>query len=114
MTRIWITAAVVLLTSEAQAGFMDGYRLYELCTSQDNRDQDLCLGYVQGAVDYLEWVRREQNRPACIPLGTPAKRVENVVVSFFRDSPPARSYEAVTQVILAVSHAWNCRIPQKP
>jgi hypothetical protein len=30
-------------------------------------EQDVCLGYIEGAADYLEWMRSDRNEKQCVP-----------------------------------------------
>ena len=52
-----VVMALTVLTGEARASFMDGNGLYKACTSNSYSEQDICLGYIEGATDYLEWMR---------------------------------------------------------
>jgi hypothetical protein len=106
-----VVIALTVLTGEGRAGvsFRDGNKLYAACTTTSDYEQGLCLGYVEGAVDYFEGLRSYSHEPQCVPDGTVPQQVQDVVVNYLRDHPENRSSKASEMVVLAVSQAWNCR-----
>ena len=101
--------ALTVLTVEARADFQDGNQLYAHCTSNAGYDQGVCQGYVEGVVDHMGWVRLALHKPQCVPDGTKASQIRDVVKNYIRDQPQDRSYEASSLVIFAVTKAWNCK-----
>jgi Rap1a immunity proteins len=106
-----VAMALTVLTGEARAdggrGFYDGNKLYEICISTNVYDEGVCLGYVEGVVDHMDWMRL--TGPQCIPAGTEARQVRDVVINYLRDHPEDRSYTANAMVRFAVYQAWNCK-----
>jgi hypothetical protein len=101
-----VVMALLTLTGEARAAFMDGNALYADCTSNNYVERGKCLGYVEGVVDNLEEIRSARNVPVCVPNGTVGHQVVDVVVNYLRDHPEGRSYAASSLVVFAVLKAW--------
>jgi hypothetical protein len=110
MTKLALGAmALLTLTAEARAAFMDGNALHADCTSNNYVERGTCLGYVEGVVDNLDEIRSAQNVRRCIPDGTVGHQVVDVVVNYLREHPEGKSYAASSLVIFAVLQAWNCK-----
>jgi hypothetical protein len=111
-TGLALGTAVALLTLAGEAwaagDFFDGNQLYAYCTSSVDYERGLCLGYVEGVVEYMEAVRVNNNRPRCVPPGTDAKQVQDAVVNYLRDQPQDRFKAPIWSVSLAVLTAWKC------
>jgi hypothetical protein len=105
-----MVVALPVLAVEARAAgdFFDGNQLYAYCTSSVDYERGLCLGYVEGVVEYMEEVRVSNNKPHCVPSGTGAKQVLEVVVNYLRNQPQDRSKAPIWSVGLAVMTAWKC------
>ena len=92
------------MKSWAAWGYLSGNALYAICTSSALADQRECLGYVEGVMDV-----GVHYGPQCLPDGTVAQQVMDVVKNYMRDQPQDRSDEASSLVVLAVTKAWNCK-----
>jgi Rap1a immunity proteins len=105
-----MVVALLTLAGEARAArdFFDGNQLYAYCTSSVDHERGLCLGYVEGVVEYMEAVRVNNDNPRCVPPGTEAKQVQDAVVNYLRDQPQDRSKAPIWSVSLAVLTAWKC------
>ena len=87
-----VAMALTVLTGEAQAMFMDGNKLYAICTSSGaDYDRGACEGYVVAASDYHEWVRADEHKPRCVPVGTLSQQVMDVVANYLRAHPTVRT-----------------------
>src|SRR5258708_23659171 len=71
----------------AAGDFFEGKQLYAYCTSSFDYERGLCLGYVEGIVEYMEAVRVNNDKPRCVPSGTDPKQVLDAVVNYLRDQP---------------------------
>jgi hypothetical protein len=112
LSKVALGAVTLLaLVGKAEAGgFYDGNKLYAICTSDDYYDKVHCLGYIEGAADYLDFARVIfQRKPDCIPVGTVPGQIEDAVVNYLRDHPADRTDEASHLVFFAVTQAWNCQ-----
>jgi hypothetical protein len=105
-----VVTALLTLAGEARAAadFFDGNQLYAYCTSSVDYERGLCLGYIEGVVEYMEKVRVNNDKPPCVPAGTEAKQVLDAVVNYLRDQPQDRSKAPIWSVSLAVITAWKC------
>ena len=111
MTKIALgMLAAVGLAGEARAAgeFFEGNQLYAYCTSSFDYERGLCLGYVEGIVEYMEAVRANNDKPRCVPSGTDPKQVVDAVVNYLRDQPQDRSKAPIWSVSLAVLTEWKC------
>ena len=110
MTKIALGMLAVGLAGQARAAgdFFDGNQLYAYCTSSVDYERGLCLGYVEGVVEYMEAVRVNNDKPPCVPTGTDPKEVLDAVVNYLRDQPQDRSKAPIWSVGLAVMTAWKC------
>jgi hypothetical protein len=102
--------AAVGLAGQARAAgeFFDGNQLDAYCTSSVDYERGLCLGYIEGVVEYMEAVRVNNDKPQCVPPGTDPKEVLDAVVKYLRDQPQDRSKAPIWSVNLAVITAWKC------
>jgi Ssp1 endopeptidase immunity protein Rap1a len=102
--------AAVDLAGQARAAgeFFDGNQLDAYCTSSVDYERGLCLGYIEGVVEYMEAVRSNNGKPRCVPPGTDSKEVLDAVVNYLRDQPQDRSKAPIWSVNLAVITAWKC------
>ena len=103
-----VVIALAVLTGEARASFMDGNGLYKACSSNSSAEQDICLGYIEGATDYLEWTRSDRNEKQCVPAQVVLQQIEDVVMVYLRDHPDYRTNLAAALVATAITQAWNC------
>jgi hypothetical protein len=69
---------------------------------------DICLGYIEGATDYPEWMRSDRNEKQCVPADVVLQQIENVVMVYLRDHPDFRTSLAAALVATAIAQAWNC------
>jgi Rap1a immunity proteins len=110
-----IRIAVGILAAVGPAGqaraageFFDGNQLDAYCTSSVDYERGLCLGYIEGVVEYMEAVRVNNDKPRCVPPGTDPKEVRDAVVNYLRDQPQDRSKAPIWSVNLAVITTWKC------
>ena len=103
-----VVIALAVLVGEARASFMDGNGLYKACASDSYSEQDICLGYIEGATDYLEWTRSDRNEKQCVPADVVLQQIEDVVMVYLRDHPDFRTSLAAALVATAITQAWNC------
>jgi hypothetical protein len=109
MTRVGIIALSLALTAgSAQAHFLNGNKLYELCTAPEYLKQMECLGYVQATADYLNSMRFLNHLPECPPGEATGRQVVDVVVNYLRDRPQDRTLDADTLAVFAFASAWRC------
>jgi hypothetical protein len=73
----------------------------------DAHERGLCLGYIEGVVEYMEAVRINNDKPRCVPPGTDPKEVRDAVVNYLRDQPQDRSKAPIWSVNLAVITTWK-------
>ena len=59
--------------ARAAGDFFEGNQLYAYCTSSFDYERGLCLGYIEGVVEYMEAVRSNNGKPRCVPPGTDSK-----------------------------------------
>jgi hypothetical protein len=102
-------AAVSLAGQVWAAGeFFDGNQLDAYCTSSVDYERGLCLGYIEGVVEYMEAVRVNNDKPRCVPAGTDPKEVRDAVMNYLRSQPQDRSKAPIWSVDLAVITTWKC------
>jgi len=110
-----VGAAIIVLSlgitaGSAQAHFLNGNKLYELCTAPapEYLKEAQCLGYVQATADYLNSLRFVNHLPECPPTDANTRQVVDVVVNYLRDRPQDRNSDADTLVVFALTSAWKC------
>jgi len=104
-------ASAVAPTSVAAGTFVTGNDLLRYCQDPLVEAKSICLGYVMGAVDYLEKQRADSHVRECIPKGVEARQVIDVVVKFLNSAPAVRQDPASELVGVAVITAWDCGHP---
>jgi hypothetical protein len=111
MTRagMIVGSTLILVATETRADrFFDGNRLYALCTSPDYIEQAECVGYAEGTIDLMEWIREMGNRPPCVPHGVVGREIRDIVVDYIHDHPDRRPAVASVLVLDALDWAWKC------
>ena len=111
MTRVGMIAwsALVLAAGEGHADrFFDGDKLYALCTSADYIEQAECVGYAEGTVDLMEWIREMGKRPPCVPHAVVGRDIRDIVVDYLHDNPQSRPAVASVLILDALDWAWRC------
>lgn len=89
--------------------FKTGEELYEVCTSSEDADLEVCDWYIMGVHDAvilhqdLEWVERT----ICIAEGTTAGELREKVVAYLNNSDD-RDFSAVSMVYNALEAEYPC------
>lgn len=104
----WITPPDKGGLTQGRIAYLDGNELYEYCQSNELG----CVLYIQGVVDgQLAAVTATSRDVAyCIPQGSTAGQMKDIVVKFLADHPERRHLMGGVLVANALSNAW----PQCP
>ena len=98
--------AMLLGSGAAQAAFLSGSQLYDLCRKKESMEQAGCMGYIDGVVDaFLSW-RTQVNLPGCLPAGVTGVQLRDRVVQWLDKNPQARGDTADNLVRDALFDAW--------
>jgi hypothetical protein len=100
---LWPVSA---LAQNDVSGFLTGNGLYQNCTSSNDLDKAICLGYVMGVTEGLQ-----SRHTTCVPKGAGVSggQIMDVVTNYLRDHPEARHYAAFSEVELALKKAFPCK-----
>lgn len=84
--------------------YYTGNALYELC----ERNEAACTTYIQGVSDGISATTFGTSRDVayCIPAGSTAKQVHDVVLQYLAAHPADRNELASALIALALSEAW--------
>lgn len=107
MRKIILTAAAILVASQASAGsFYNGNGLHSLC--QSNRD--VARFYVIGLIDAVnDFATVNGFKPyLCLPDKVTAEQVTDVTCKYFEDHPERRHYTAGGSTMKALREAFPC------
>jgi hypothetical protein len=110
MKRILTVFALFLaLSSPARAEFLDGNKLFSICTSGVLADRADCLGYTSGVFDALQSVRW------CAPENVTRGQVRDIILQFLTNNPALRSQGSADVLIRsALEPVWPCANRQQP
>jgi Rap1a immunity proteins len=104
------------LARDAGATFMDGNKLYRICSGSDGVDLVHCAGYIEGVMDTAEeagdvagtsWSAVEGWR-WCDPPRIITRQAIDVVVQFLGSNPQVRHFDAALLIAAALQNAWPC------
>lgn len=100
----WMTPPDKGAATKGRIAYLDGNKLYEYCQSNEFG----CILYIQGVVDgQLAAISATTRDVAyCIPQGSTAGQVKDIVVKFLSDHPERRHLMGGVLVANALSNAW--------
>lgn len=95
--------------------FMDGNKLYDLCTAQGHPMlEGACSGYIMGVADDLAGINDVMPTAACLPENVTTEQAHDIVVGFLRDHPEKRHFTAEYLVGIALNGAFPCPKASRP
>lgn len=114
-----LAAAFAALCIPAKAAFYSGNDMLAKCQSGlGNADYAICLGYVEGVADSLDYgLFNMSGQPGCIPDGVTAGQLKDVLVKALNDDPANRNLSAFFLAKISFIAAWHCTFQapkQKP
>jgi hypothetical protein len=103
-------AGVVLaaLVSPADAGFVDGNKLHQDCSSMLNVLDSSCAAYISAVADMLGAAPVSGHR-ACLPPGVKLGQAVDVVKRWLADNPQSRHLPGPEVVATALERAFPCK-----
>ena len=103
MRLAWVmTVTLVAMVPAAVAAYqLDGNQLFEICSGQ----HQICTGYVMGVADARD--RDTHGIAFCIPDGVSKAQLQEVVVTYLRNSPK-RNFPAAILVSGALAEKFQC------
>jgi hypothetical protein len=106
MRKVLCLVALALVASTtARAEFVDADNLAKYCAS-NSPNRGLCMGYVIGAVDMFENVRRQTGKPTCVPQSADVGGLVDTSVAFMQRHPEWHQNPASWLVMLAVGERY--------
>lgn len=109
-----ITVAFLALSFPAQAGVVDGNKLYQACTDDSTL---LIHGYVLGVIDTISSPRMAWDKDGevaitavdvCFPEGVTVKQTVDLTCQYISDNPSFRHQDGDILVHSALYSAWSC------
>ena len=96
---------LLTLAAPANAGFDDGNKLLNYCTSEKSFDQGVCSGLITGYFDGMQMAY------TCSKGGPniTRKQVMDVVIKFLKDNPADRHLPGVNLAWRAFTVAFDCK-----
>jgi hypothetical protein len=92
----------------ARAGFVDGNKLHQDCSSMLNVLDSSCAAYVSAVADTLEQAPVARRR-ACLPAGAKLSQAVDVVKRWLADNPQLRHLPGPEVVATALERAFPCK-----
>ena len=115
LRAISLMALLTTLTLPAEAGFIDGNKLAELCAdSQDNpHSVGVCHGYVMAISDVLDRDHYKSTGGAeggkdCLPAGASAKQLTKVVTQWLDENPAKLHFNSQYLIYNALIEGFDC------
>ena len=98
------------MPNAAHATYVDGNRLYQLCSAQDTGSQAICGGYILGVIEALRFDEDTEGLEpfACIDEDVTLPQLEGNVLDFLDDHPDENRQLGASLVAQALSDAYPC------
>jgi hypothetical protein len=110
MRKALAGALLLLVTSGAQANFLDGYELRARCESRRIDFINTCLGYLTGIADSDDaapsW--RLAQKMFCIPRGVTASELRSALIHHVSEHPEEEDLNAAILVGNAFIETYPC------
>ena len=120
----WGAAAVLLAVSALKPGaalaqddstpstgvFKTSEEIYALCTSDEASEVEACDWYIMAAHDMIKFYGDTDTggTKLCIPTGTQAQVIRQVVIAYWQDDPGGLQYSAVSTIYNALEAEYGC------
>jgi len=90
--------------------FKTAEEIYELCVSSDVSDVEACDWYIMAAHDMIKFYGDTDTGGSklCIPTGTQAQVIREVVLDYWRADPDGLQYSAVSTIYNALEAEYGC------
>jgi len=92
----------------ARAGFIDGNKLHQDCSSMLNVLDSSCAAYISAVADILEQAPVARHR-ACLPPGAKLSQAVDVVKRWLAENPQSRHLPGPEVVATALERAFPCK-----
>jgi hypothetical protein len=107
MLRAFFLAGCIALSavpfSGANAGYVGGNKLYDICTGAD---LSLCLGFILGSTDAFLLRRQLDGKTDCISDEITGRQINDIVVEHLRKAPEKRHWDASVLVWNSIREAF--------
>lgn len=111
-----LTAGFALCAQPAQAAFMTGKTLLDLCTSKEADNVFSCENYIAGVVDYHILVRSLGTAPSvdfCLPANIRMQQLRQLVINHLAQHPEQRGFVAAPAIALSIYGAYPCPVKKR-
>ena len=90
--------------------FKTADEIYSLCSSDVDADVEACDWYIMAAHDMIKFYGDTETggTKLCIPEGTQAQVIREVVLDYWRDDPDGLQYSAVSTIYNALEAEYGC------
>ena len=90
--------------------FKTSEEIYDLCTSSDAAQVEACDWYLMAAHDMIKFYGDTDTggTKLCIPTGTQAQEIREVVLAYWRSDPDGLQYSAVSTIYNALEAEYGC------
>ena len=90
--------------------FKTAEEIYTLCTSDAVVDVEACDWYIMAAHDMIKFYGDTETggTKLCIPEGTQAQTIRQVVLDYWRADPDGLQYSAVSTIYNALEAEYGC------
>lgn len=105
-----LAVGIAALPATAQAEWMDGNQLHDVCMTTAPLDRATCLSYVIGVLDGMRFLPQ----PPITPKAATAGQIRDVVGKYLADNPALRDQQARMIVKAAIIDAWPKLQPKAP
>jgi hypothetical protein len=84
--------------------------IYALCSSDIDTDVEACDWYIMAAHDMIKFYGDTETggTKLCIPEGTQAQAIREVVLDYWRGDPDGLQYSAVSTIYNALEAEYGC------
>ena len=90
--------------------FKTAEEIHALCTSDDEADLEACDWYIMAAHDMMKFYGDTETggTALCIPEGTQALTIRDVVIAYWQADPEGLQYSAVSTIYNALEAEYGC------
>ena len=110
MKKVFILLCIILVNLYAKKiSFVTGNTLYQLCKSEDKRNNALCEGYIAGINDAMSSGYLNKYFQVCLPEGVSTTQLRLILIKYMEQIPQKLHYVAEGIVAEALGNTFSCK-----
>lgn len=109
MKFLFILCLIFINLYSKKISFVTGNTLYQLCKSEDKRNNALCEGYIAGINDAMSSGYLNKYFQVCLPEGVSTTQLRLILIKYMEQIPQKLHYVAEGIVAEALGNTFPCK-----